>query len=470
MIALRPYQQALADAIRGEYAAGRKAVLAVAPTGAGKTVLFSYVAFNAAQRGKRVLILAHRRELIRQASSKLNDAGVPHGIIAPGYTPSRDLVQVASVQTMARRLADPRYAEPDLIVYDESHHAVAGQWAVVGAAYPEARILGVTASPERLDGRGLGIEAGGPFDAMVMGPTVGELMAGGFLTPARVFAPAGGGPDLSGIRTKGGDFDGAELASAMDKPALVGSCVEHYARLTPGLPAIAFCVSVAHAEHTAEQFRSAGWRAVAASGATPMAERDAAIGGLATGAVQVLCAADLVSEGLDIPAVSVVILQRPTKSLGLYLQQVGRGLRPAPGKTHLMILDHAANCLRHGMPDAPREWTLAGRPKGKKKEAPPASRQCPTCFAVTAPVPVCPECGHQFVTAAREIEHVDGTLSEIDADRLTALRQTKLHVLLKDARTEEDLREIAKAKQYKRGWVEHVLASRRQHQGQGRAA
>ncbi len=464
MIALRPYQQDLADAIRAKYAARHVAVLAVSPTGSGKTVLFSYIAHNAAARGKRVLILAHRRELISQASRKLYDACVEHGIISPGHTPTRDLVQVASVQTLGRRLGDPRYQAPDLIVIDESHHAVAGQWATVVGAYPDARILGVTASPERLDGRGLGREAGGPFDAMVMGPSIAQLIAGGFLVPSRVFAPADGGPDLSGVRTKGGDFDGASLAAAMDKPGLTGDAAEHYARLTPGLPAVAFCTNVAHAEHTAEQFRAAGWRAVAASGKTPTAERDAIIAGLATGAVQVLCAADLVSEGLDIPAISVVIMLRPTQSLGLYIQQIGRGQRPADGKTHLTVLDHAGNVLRHGMPEADREWTLEGRKK-RQKPAEAAVRQCPSCYAVHNIGPKCPECGHSYAAAAAEpkkIEVRDGDLQEVDQARLDHLKKAKLHDLLKDARSEAELREIAKARGYRANWVAHVLAGKKQ--------
>lgn len=463
MIELRGYQSDAIERVREALRNGCRAPLLVAPTGAGKTIMFSYVAAGAASKGKRVLILAHRRELISQASRKLYDAGVEHGIIAPGHTPTRDLVQVASVQTLGRRLGDPRHHAPDLIVIDESHHAVAGQWSTVVAAYPDARLLGVTASPERMDGRGLGREAGGPFDAMVMGPSVAQLIGGGFLVPSRVFAPADGGPDLAGVRTKGGDFDTASLAAAMDRPGLTGDAAAHYARLAPGLPAVAFCTNVAHAEHTAEQFRAAGWRAVAASGKTPIAERDAAIAGLATGAVQVLCAADLVSEGLDIPAISVVIMLRPTQSLGLYIQQVGRGQRPADGKSHLTILDHAGNVLRHGMPEADREWTLEGRKKRQKADV-PAVRQCPSCYAVHNIGPKCPECGHSYAAASepKKIEVREGELQEVDAARLDHLKKAKLHDLLKDARSEAELREIAKARGYRPNWVAHVLAGKKQ--------
>lgn len=463
MIALRPYQESAIDGVREAFRTGHRAPLLVAPTGAGKTVMFGFVAQQTAARGRRVLILAHRKELIRQASRKLDDTGVAHGIIAPGHTPTRDLVQVASVQTLGRRLNDARYSTPDLIVVDEAHHAVAGQWRDIVTAYPSARILGVTATPERMDGKGLGLDVGGIFDHLVIGPTVADLVAGGFLTPTRIFAPAEA-PDLSGIRTRGGDFEAGALADAMGKATLVGDAVKHYAKHTPGQAAILFSPSVAHAEAMAEAFRAAGWRAQAASGSTPPAQRDAAIQGLATGAVQVLCSCDLISEGLDVPAVGAVILMRPTKSLGLYLQQVGRGLRPAPGKTHLTVLDHAGNTHRHGPPEMPRAWSLDGRPK-KEREAVPPTRQCSECFAVHSPAPECPECGHVYEVKAREIEHVEGELSDVtDAMAARWGKHRPLSQVLREAK-DEDLKAIAKARGYHPRWVKHVMAAR-----QGRAA
>lgn len=459
-VSLRAYQEDAIEGVRNAFRAGHRAPLLVAPTGAGKTVMFGYIAGEASARNKRVLILAHRKELIRQASAKLNDAQIVHGIIAPGFTPTRDLVQVASVQTLGRRLDDPRYEPPDLIVVDEAHHAVAGQWRTIVAAYSSARILGVTATPERLDGKGLGREAGGIFDAMVPGPTVADLIAGGYLTPARIYASAEA-PDLSAVRTIAGDYDAVALANEMGKPQIVGDAVAHYARHTPGQPAILFSPSVAHAEAMADAFLTAGFRAEAASGKTDSRVRDAAIAGLGDGRVQVLCSCDLISEGLDVPAVSAVILLRPTKSLGLYLQQVGRGLRPAAGKTHLTVLDHAGNSLLHGPPDMPREWSLAGRPKkAKKDDAVLPARQCPKCFAVFSPVPSCPECGYVFPVSSREIAHVDGDLVDM-TDTITARfgKHVPLGRVLANAR-DEDLPAIARARGYHPKWVAHVLRAR----------
>jgi DNA repair protein RadD len=458
-ISLRPYQTATVDAARAAYWAKRRAPIVVLPTGGGKTIVFSAIAHAALARGKRVLILAHRRELIRQASQKLTDAGVKHGIVAPGFETTFDAVQVGSVQTVAMRL--DQIGEFDLIIIDEAHHSVAGQYQKIIKAQPQARLLGVTATPERLDGRGLGHASGGCFDEIIVGPSVSELVEGGYLTASRVFAPSD--PiDLSGLRTKMGDYETSGLLAKVDVPTITGDVVAHYSKHAAGLPAIAFCITVDHARHVAACFQTAGYRAVAAHGGMKTAERDAAIAGLATGAVQVLTTCDLVSEGLDVPAVGAVILLRPTKSLGLYLQQVGRGLRPAPGKEHLIVLDHAGCTLHHGMPDSPREWSLKGRPK-KTKE--PAIRQCEACFALHGPAPTCPACGFVHPKPAavegRSVEHRDGELSEINGARLSLLRQAPLFKLLKSAKSHEELEEIRRARGYKAGWTWHIEQQRR---------
>ena len=457
VISLRDYQETSVRALRAAYAAGKKAPLLALPTGGGKTVIFSYVTHGASARGKRVLIVAHRRELIRQASHKLTDVGVSHGIIAPGFTPTRDTVQVASIQTLGNRLAT--VGDFDLIVIDEAHHSVAGQWMKLIASQPRAKLLGVTATPERGDGRGLGIAAGGVFDELVTGPSVQWLTDNGYLAPARVFAPAHA-PDLSGVAIRMGDYDRAGLSDAMNKPTITGDAESHYRKYLNGAPAIVFCVDVQHAKDVATAFRAMGWRATAADGSMKAPERDAAIGGLATGAVQVLCTCDLISEGLDVPAVSGVILLRSTKSLGLFLQQVGRGLRTAPGKSHLVVLDHAGCTLRHGMPDADRVWSLDGRPR--RDQAPP-TKQCKVCFAIFAPTPICPECGHSTANedkAARELEVIAGELEEINAARLDALRKTPLAKLLTGRESRAELEEIRKAKKYHPRWTHHVMRER----------
>lgn len=457
-VTLRPYQESAVDGLRESYRRGKRAPLLVLPTGAGKTVVFSYITSGTAAKSKRVLVVAHRVELLKQASKKLSDAGVEHGIIAPGFTRTRDAVQVASIQSISRKPG--AFGMFDLIIIDEAHHSVAGQYVKLIAAQPQAKLLGVTATPERGDGRGLGITAGGVFDDIVVGPTVRELIEGGYLVKSRVFAPATG-PDLSGVKIRMGEYAADDLAAAMAKPSITGEATTHYAKYAPGKPSIVFCVSVDHAKVTAATFRSAGWRAVAVDGSTPAPERDAAIGGLSNGSVQVLCTCSLVDEGLDVTSVSAVILLAPTKSLGRHMQRVGRGLRPEAGKEHLILLDHAGSTLLHGLPDEDRAWSLEGRPK---KEVASATKQCKKCFAIYSPRPVCPECGHSTEAedkAARELEVIAGELAEIDAERLASIRKTPLAKLLTGHETLPELLEIQKTKGYKTGWAFHVMRERR---------
>jgi superfamily II DNA or RNA helicase len=217
---------------------------------------------------------------------------------------------------------------------------------------------------------------------------------------------------------------------------------------------------VAHAHHVAEQFRAQGWRAVAVDGSAKVADRDAAIAGLVTGEVEVLCSCELISEGLDVPAVSAVILLRPTQSLAMYLQMVGRGMRPARGKRYLTVLDHAGNAIRHGLPDVRREWRLgADAPKVRA----PAIRQCPICFAVHAPGPRCPGCGHVYTRAEAErrlVRAKDGTLTELSADDYR-LQVTPLRQLVKDAQTRAEVEQIAAARGYSDVWVDITMSHKR---------
>lgn len=454
---LRGYQVDLIKRLRDAYRNGARAPLLQLATGGGKTIVFAAAATGAAAKGKRAIIICHRRELVRQAADKLRAAGVEPGIIAPGFAASDAPIQVASVQTIAARLARGMTLPPvDLLILDEAHHVGARTWRTVIDAFPGARLLGVTATPLRADGKGLGKDHGGAFDRIVQGPTVAELIAAGYLVGTKVYAPKTG-PDLSGIRTRAGDYDKGELDAAMRAGTITGDAVTEYGRHAPGQPAIVFCVSVQHAEEVAAAFMGGGWRAVAVSGATPTAERDAAIQGLATGVTQVLCSVDVVSEGTDVPACACIIALRPTKSLSLHLQQVGRGLRPAPGKAHCVLLDHAGNTARHGLVEAPREWSLAGAPRREAKPAPEnPQRQCQACGHRFPPASICPRCGHRHEGQQREIERVDGELAElteVERERLTRLRTRPIHELVAAATSRTELHQIAKARGYRSGWV-----------------
>lgn len=403
---LRDYQQKFILDIRDAFKKHRR-VLGVKPTGAGKTAAFSYIAKGVQSKGKRVLVTAHRRELLRQISQAMDVWGVPHAVLnADSRGMPRAPVIVASVFTFVNRMKHA--PEFDLIVCDEAHHAAIGTtWSKVLNHFPKARILGVTATPIRLDGHGLADN----FDVMVQGPTVAELTATGWLSPAEVYAPKQA-LDLRSLKVRGGDYVSSELEAMMDKPSITGSALEHYKRLCMGKQAVAFCCSIQHAEDVAAEFRAAGITAEHVDGKMEDFERDGALMRFQRGDTKVLSSCQLISEGFDCPAIEVAILLRPTKSLGLYCQMVGRAIRPAPGKIKTIVLDHASCTAEHGFIDEPREWTLNAKERKARAKTTPIST-CPKCYAVHHPAPFCPRCGHEYVTTPREVAQFDGQLERI---------------------------------------------------------
>jgi superfamily II DNA or RNA helicase len=437
---LRPYQSQLITDIRLQYQLGRKAVVAVLPTGGGKTVCFAHIAQAASVKGNRVLVLVHRQELLDQASRSLP---VPHGRIQANR--SMDLshsVQVASVQTLARRLHLLPRDFFQLLVVDEAHHTTAGTWAKVVAHFHKAHLLGVTATPIRSDGRGLGAH----YQSMVQGPTAAELTDAGFLAPARVLAPPGF--NATGLRKRMGDFDTREAEHRIGM--IMGDCIGHYRKHLQGQTAIAFCCSVAHAEAVAALFVSNGIPAASIDGSMDAANRRQLLADLAIGRIKVLTSCALIGEGVDVPSVGGCILLRPTASVALHLQMIGRCLRPQPGK-RAVVLDHVGNTLRLGHHLEPRDWTLDGIPKRDREQA-PSVKVCPVCFATAASAAqVCSECGHRFNPEVRELKQVDGELQEL---AVTRRRQQGT------AQSLDDLRQLAQQRGYKRGWAERVYQAR----------
>jgi superfamily II DNA or RNA helicase len=254
-VKLRDYQLNSVAQIRAAYVGGAQHVLFQLPTGGGKTICFAYIVANGVARGTWILILVHRVELISQVAAALELAGVVYGVIAPGFAETNAQVQIASVACLAqpRRLA--RWAGKfDLIVIDEAHHAVASTWARVLASQPDARLLGVTATPARLDGRGLGEI----FDDMIVGPPTAELIAAEWLSPFVVYEPTSA-PDMSAAKIRAGDFSIEDQREAMGG-IVVSAAVDEYQRLCPGVPTVVFCVDVQHSRAVAERFRAAGWR------------------------------------------------------------------------------------------------------------------------------------------------------------------------------------------------------------------
>jgi DNA repair protein RadD len=328
-IELWPFQSAVIGRIWAAIEAGQRRILLVSPTGSGKTVIAGDIVANAATRGQRVLFLVHRRELTKQAARKLHAVGVDHGIIQAGFPPRLgERVQVASVQTLharAVRTATIEMPEADIVFVDEAHHVRARTYRRILEAYPNAIVIGLTATPCRGDGRGLG----NAFDVMVECPQTAELIAGGYLVKPRIYAPSQ--PDLRGVRVERGDFVESQLAARVNTNHLVGDIIEHWHKLAERRRTVVFACGVAHSIHLRDEFRRSGVLAEHIDASTPVDERDAILAGLDKGTVEVICNAMVLTEGWDQPSASCLVLARPTKSLGLYLQMaVGScGLPPA---------------------------------------------------------------------------------------------------------------------------------------------
>lgn len=442
---LRLYQIDAIERVRAQLRRGALRVLLCAPTGAGKTVIASDIILRAYQRGKRVLFFAHRRELIDQTYRKLFAAGVPAeaiGVIMSTDRRRNDSapIQVASIDTFRHR--DPPPA--DLVIIDEAHRSLSQSYLNMIEHYVGGAIIGMTATPFRGDGGGLG----SIYKALEVVTTPRQLIDEGFLAEPRIFAAAQK-PDLRGVRVRGGDYVEADLAEACGK--LVGNIVEHWRRHANGMRTVAFAVSVAHSQAIVASFLAAGVAAEHLDGTTPTPERDAILGRLERGETLVVSNCNVLCEGYDQPAVKCAILGRPTQSTGLYLQQAGRILRPFEGIVPI-ILDHAGNTLMHGLPQDTREFSLdTARPK-KSDRVEPKARECPECGAVLARgAQECPECGATFEREPIKIDS-EGELIELD----TAWRrhmQARWAELTELWRSRNQARLEIGGQPMKRGWI-----------------
>ena len=380
-ISLRPYQQQLIDDIGYEFSEERRRVCAVAPCGAGKTIMTAWMARGTALSGRRV---------------------------ANTY----------------RRILE--------------HFA---------ASY----VLGVTATPERIGGQGLG----DIFQSLVLGPTAAELIAAGNLTPYDYYAPPSKF-DPAAAHVRFGEYVKGDLINQMDDADVIGDIVKNYQNLAAGKRAICYCINRAHSEHVAESFRAAGIPAAHIDGETQKAVRVRTIEDFRLGKIQILCNAELLGEGFDVPAMEAVILARPTASLTLYIQQGMRPLRPDPNnpEKRAVIIDHVGNVFRHGMPDEEREWSLETK---KRKPRAMAIKICPACYtAVSSTARVCP-CGHIFAAAPEErtFTEKDGTLMKIEEIKRKKRQEVG------SARSVADLTEIAIKRGYSLRWVSRMADLKR---------
>jgi superfamily II DNA or RNA helicase len=346
----------------------------------------------------------------------------------------------------------------DLVIVDEAHHCRARTYQRLMQAYPGAVILGMTATPCRGDGRGLG----DVFETIVECPPVAELIAGGYLVPTIVYAPTR--PDLSGVRVERGDYVESQLAAKMNDQHLVGDVVSHWHRLADRRRTVVFATGVAHSVHLRDEFRASGVWAEHIDGSTPVEQRDAILARLADGTVEVVCNAMVLTEGWDQPTVSCLVLARPTKHMGLYRQMVGRVLRPAPGKTDALILDHAGAVFEHGFVEEPVVWALAQdrraenpvhRARGQYRA--PALVTCPECSAVRLEGRPCSACGWRPQPKAEPVEIVEGELGHVDRTKRVAAKDYSKADML---RWQRELAYIAIERGYRPGWSAHKFKER----------
>jgi superfamily II DNA or RNA helicase len=422
---LRPYQLAALDRLDGlQQFCNVQAPLLVAPTGSGKTVIAAEIIRRSGD--SRTLFLAPRRELIHQTCRKLNEIGVNHGVLlaGDGRTNLYVNVQVASRDTLiARLLRRKRYelAPFDRIIIDEAHVGLTDRTQQLLALWPQAYIIGLTATPTRSDGKALGRV----YDELIEVSTTQELTDQGFLCPARYFSVSE--PDLRKVRTTAGDYNRGDLEEVMNRSKLVGDIVEHWLTHAASRRTVVFATTIPHSVALAQQFLTQGVAAEHVDANTPQAAREAIFERFSTGRTQVLTNCTLASIGFDLPALDCVVFARPTKSVGLYLQMLGRGLRPAPGKADCLVLDHAGNVHRHGFATDPRFWTLHGKyaideqrtkeAQRKKQEEGIVQLTCPSCKSVFAGSNQCPECGYYFARKARAVLAREGSLVEITSTR-----------------------------------------------------
>lgn len=370
-IKLRDYQISGIAAIAKSLAA-KKATLYQCPTGAGKSTVLAEIVrlYQRYNPEKRVVVLAHRAELIRQLHYRLGDFEITSWPLYKGMEKQPQyMVQVASVQTFVKCKKEELPLDVGLIISDECHHAVSKTWKQIYDLYPEALRFGVTATPCRTDGSALS----DVFDELILGPSVFQLIEQGYLCEYDYYR--GVSPKLDGVKKTGGDYNLRQLGNTVEdnKKELLGNLIDNWKQYANGLKTVVFAVNITHSLEIRERYLAIGVSCEHLDGTTPDAERRAILARFATGETLVLTNVGIISEGFDLPSIECVQLARPTKSLALYLQCVGRALRPN-GAKRAVILDHAGCYEEFGLPCDDRKWSLEGRVKNCEYK-PPATEE-----------------------------------------------------------------------------------------------
>lgn len=431
---LRPYQNELVEEVRSAWREGYRAPCIVLGCGGGKSCIVAEIARRTTFNGKRVLFLVHRKELVDQIKATFAFWGV-----------IMELCTVGMVQTITRRLR--KTPRPALIITDENHHSLATSYKRIYEYFSDVPRIGVTATPVRLNGDGLG----DVNDKLIIGKSTKWLIEHRYLAPYDYYAPSVA--DLTGLHTRRGEYVQADIDKAMIQNKVFGDVIAYYRKLANGKKAICYCASIKHSKATAAAFCDAGIRAEHIDGDTPKNERDRIISAFRKGEITILCNVDLISEGFDVPDCECAILLRPTHSLTLYIQQSMRCMRYREGK-RAIIIDHVGNYARHGMPDDDREWTLDKKERKRaetEKKNSESVIQCPECFFTfpkeNAEDGCCPHCGTPLPKRTRKLSaDEDAELIRIEGFKLDFDTPDDCH-------SYDELLAYAKKRGYKPGWA-----------------
>lgn len=456
----RPYQSEAVDLLRQSIGQGKRKPILQLPTGSGKTMIASMIVRMALAKSNRVLFLAPRRELIFQASKAFSAEGIHNGVIMAGVRSTDSRVQIASKDTINARVFNAGWMDmpdADLVIVDEAHLSITDTYSKILDHYAGKVVIGLTATPARGDGKGLGAF----YDDLIAPVSIKQLTDEGYLCPVRYFAPSE--PDLRGVSVQGGDYVKTQLGEVMDKPELIGDIVHNWKRLASGKKTVVFCTTKAHGRHVCDEFIAAGVCAEHIDSDTPKEDRAAILERVESGETTVITNVFVMSYGIDIPSLEVAVLARPTKNIALYLQTVGRVLRTHPGKEYALIIDHSGAVLENGFVDDPLAWALDSsktikteKQEQQERAGDPKEISCSDCGSIFKARRDCPVCGFEMVKPAEPIPVYEADLQEIERDQITqGNRANRTDTWEQKINFMGQLKAYAAAKSYSPGWVAH---------------
>lgn len=428
MIELRDYQLDLKNKAREAFKKFKRVIL-LAPCGSGKTITSTSIISDSVNKGNLVWFIVHRKELLDQAIDTLERCNVP-----------MDKVKVYMVQSLANRL-NKTEEEPNLIIYDECQHSTSKTYQKILDRFPNAYVLGLTATPTRLSGQPLG----DIFETMVSSVTAEDLIKRGFLASYDYYAPKINA-DFSKVKIRTGDFVGEEIEKVLDKSTIYGDIIKTYKKLADNKKTIIYCATIEYSKKIEKLFLENGYAIKHFDGNTPKNERNQIIQDFRDDKIKILTNVDLIGEGFDVPACECCILLRPTQSLSLYIQQSTRCLRPQNNKK-ATIIDFVGNAFTHGMPTENREWSLTEKTKNKNPSREPdvLARQCAKCFRVYKGVSsICPYCGYDNGKTQRQIKEEE----RAELERIEKIEKKRRKDEVKN-KSYEELVKIGYARGYK---------------------